>query len=123
MLLSSLARLMKHRAWWLHVFPHIAKIMPLPTLRCNTMSVQGGAVSCVSTASRASVRRPVLQVEKSDYDLETAMGLYGFTDFELMWERTMDTKCESPMLPCRRLSSSLRHSICTERVNLACLQP
>ena len=39
---------------------------------------------------------PCLQVEKSDYDLETAMGLYGFTDFELMWERTMDTKYDSP---------------------------
>ena len=33
------------------------------------------------------------QVEKPDYDLETAMGLYGLTDFELMWERAMDTKC------------------------------
>jgi hypothetical protein len=35
----------------------------------------------------------VSQVEDSEYHLETAMGLYDLTDFELMWERAMDTKC------------------------------
>ena len=36
---------------------------------------------------------PCVQVETPEYDLETAMGLFGLTDFELMWERAMDTKC------------------------------
>ena len=49
-----------------------------------------------TNAFRAPLTPAVLQVEKSDYDLETAMGLYGLTDFELMWERTMDTKYDSP---------------------------
>ena len=39
------------------------------------------------------VVRHTLQVPDSDYHLETAMGLFDLTDFELMWERAMDTKC------------------------------
>ena len=34
-----------------------------------------------------------LQNPASDYCLETAMGLYDLTDFELIWEPAMDTKC------------------------------
>ena len=33
------------------------------------------------------------QVTDSDYTLATAMGLFDLTDFELFWERAMDTKC------------------------------
>ena len=33
------------------------------------------------------------QYEDTSLDLETAMGLYGLTDFELLWERSTDTKC------------------------------
>ena len=33
------------------------------------------------------------QVPDSEYHLETAMGLFDLSDFELVWERAMDTKC------------------------------
>ena len=38
-------------------------------------------------------RARTLQVADSDYSLATAMGLFDLTDFELLWERAMDTKC------------------------------
>jgi hypothetical protein len=34
-----------------------------------------------------------LQVPGTTFSLETAMRLYGLTDFELLWERGKDTKC------------------------------
>ncbi len=35
------------------------------------------------------------QYEDASLTLETAMGLYGLTEFELLWERSTDTKCDA----------------------------
>ena len=40
-----------------------------------------------------ALRETYVQVPGTTFSLETAMRLYGLTDFELLWERGKDTKC------------------------------
>ena len=66
---------------------------PIPPL-LPSQGTQSFQIVCpCECASRQSIHAPWQERTSSSVNLETAMGLYGLTDFQLLWERSTDTKC------------------------------
>ena len=57
---------------------------PMSSVGCSGAAACGS--SCISVPH-------ALQTPDSSYRLETAMDLHSLTDFEMIWEPAMDTKC------------------------------